>query len=368
MTPDDVAMLCASMTLKEIEGPVRSLRDELKDDGVRKLSLSLVGKVLVNRLINHEAFKRVLQKIWRVREGITIETIHNVPLLCMTKRIGQFLGSMIGVVEEIDEGVSGDCDGKFLRESVMLLQYECLPDHCIWCGKLGHMTVECLPIVRQTYRGMQTNQQLKVVESNTGASSMEIMVATQVKLVGKHSEGLHEVGKLPDSDGIPMETNLEGVGVGKGNSEIIMHVDSSEGDDDKSRENREAVKAQDRGPIEDLGCGASSVNINGANKPANYKGNVSKTSSPSIKYGPNLLDVNCGASHLKSLKEEDDSQKAHSVGRWRRFRHDEDVVSNSLGKGNSAGKRTSSDQESNQQGASKKAKENLFFVGGKGLH
>ncbi|TXG46581.1 hypothetical protein EZV62_027919 [Acer yangbiense] len=223
MNADDVAALCAAMSLKEIEGPVRKLEGDLKDDGARKLSLSLVGKVLANRLINREVFKRVLSKIWKVREGIIIEVvgentftfhfqnledrrrvligrpwsfdnflivllepygkgdimnmkferaafwiqIHNVPLLCMTKKIGHFLGSMIGDVEDIDEGASGDCDGKYLRvrvainvvrplhqilrvdvigdgvESIMLLRYECLPDHCHQCGKLGHRTMEC---------------------------------------------------------------------------------------------------------------------------------------------------------------------------------------------------------------------------------
>ncbi|KAK3218313.1 hypothetical protein Dsin_012283 [Dipteronia sinensis] len=162
MNADDIVALCASMSLKEIEGPVTSLKDDLKDDGLKKLSLSLVGKVLANKLINREAFRRVLLRIWKVIEGITIEVgsentfmfqfqnledwrriltgglwsfdnflivlvepsgnrdivnmkfnkaafwvqIHNVPLLCMTKRIGQFLGSMIGDVEEIDEGAS----------------------------------------------------------------------------------------------------------------------------------------------------------------------------------------------------------------------------------------------------------------------
>ena len=43
------------MTLNEKEGPVRSLKCGLKDDGLKKMSLSLVGKVLVNKIINKDA-------------------------------------------------------------------------------------------------------------------------------------------------------------------------------------------------------------------------------------------------------------------------------------------------------------------------
>ncbi|KAK1553359.1 hypothetical protein Q3G72_033667 [Acer saccharum] len=137
------------------------------------------------------------------------------------------------------------------------------------------------------------NQQSKVVERKIGAGAMDIVVATQVKPVGKHGGGVQEMGKLPDSGGTPMETKLEGVGLGKGNPEILMHADSSD--------------------------------------------------------------------------EEVVPQKAHSVGRWKRVRRDEGGVSDSLGKENNAGKRNSTDQESYQQGASKKVKESLPIVEGAGF-
>ncbi|KAK1558370.1 hypothetical protein Q3G72_001603 [Acer saccharum] len=161
-----------------------------------------------------------------------------------------------------------------------------------------------------------------------------------------------------------METNLEGVGVGKGNLEISWHADSSRGDDDKSQETREEVG----GPVEGMGCGASSDTKSGVNRPANCKGTTSKTSTSSIKYGPNLLEVNIGASHLESPKEKDASQRAHSVGKWKRIRRDKGVVSDSLGKEASAGKRNSLDQESDQRRTNKRVKENLVLVDGEFLH
>ncbi|KAL5808299.1 hypothetical protein ACOSQ3_028990 [Xanthoceras sorbifolium] len=46
--------------------------------------------------------------------------IHNIPMLCMTKEIGRFLGNQIGEVREIDDGASGDCMGKFIRVRVLV--------------------------------------------------------------------------------------------------------------------------------------------------------------------------------------------------------------------------------------------------------
>ncbi|TXG62353.1 hypothetical protein EZV62_013716 [Acer yangbiense] len=311
------------MSLKELEGPVRRLEGDLKTDGVRKLSLCLVGKVLANELINREVFRRVLLQIWKVRESITIEMvrenvftfhfqnqndrrrvltrgpwsfdnflivlaipngkgdilnmpfnraafwvqIHNVSLLCMTKQIGHFLGSLIGDVEEIDEGASGDCDGKFLRvrvtipvdqplrrilrvdvlgdgeESVILLRYERLPDHCHKCGKLGHKTIECttagastdllfgawlkvgIPIIRPT---MQGRVSLRQSSASPGGSSCDGInkasgISQPGSSIGKESQ---VVVKESGSDGNKVDTAMEGVGKGKKKIDGIMIADS----------------------------------------------------------------------------------------------------------------------------------------------
>ncbi|TXG71586.1 hypothetical protein EZV62_000165 [Acer yangbiense] len=93
--------------------------------------------------------------------------IYKIPILCMTKEIGRFLGGMIGEVLDIDGGNSGDCVGKFMRvrirmditkslkrclrvdimgdgtETIMILRHERLPNHCFKCGMVDHSTSEC---------------------------------------------------------------------------------------------------------------------------------------------------------------------------------------------------------------------------------
>ncbi|KAL5818562.1 hypothetical protein ACOSQ4_022404 [Xanthoceras sorbifolium] len=93
--------------------------------------------------------------------------IHNIPLLCMNKEVGIFLGKQIGEFIDIDLGDSGDCLGKYLRvriliniskplkrciridltgsgvETALLLRYERLPYHCFSCGMVGHSFCEC---------------------------------------------------------------------------------------------------------------------------------------------------------------------------------------------------------------------------------
>ncbi|KAK2647505.1 hypothetical protein Ddye_014994 [Dipteronia dyeriana] len=78
------------------------------------------------------------------------------------------MGGLIGEVQETDTSPTGECVGSFLRvrvlvridrplrrilrvdvlrdgtESIMLLRYERLPDHCYRYGRLGHVVRDCL--------------------------------------------------------------------------------------------------------------------------------------------------------------------------------------------------------------------------------
>ncbi|KAL5829026.1 hypothetical protein ACOSQ3_018494 [Xanthoceras sorbifolium] len=93
--------------------------------------------------------------------------LHNIPLMCMNKRVAKLLAEMIGDVVEIPVDTK-DCWGKFMRVKVgidvtkplrrgmkvwisefdvmitVLLRYERLPDFCYACGLVGHSFLECM--------------------------------------------------------------------------------------------------------------------------------------------------------------------------------------------------------------------------------
>ncbi|TXG70630.1 hypothetical protein EZV62_005565 [Acer yangbiense] len=220
----DISSLCASLTISSKDGPMQVLDGDLMVDAKNRLSLCLVGKILSRKRVNRDAFMRVIGKIWQVKQGMDMESvagnifkfnfrdehdlnrvmagspwsfdgalialekpvgkgtldslnfnlvdfwvqIYQIPLLCMTKDIGRFLGNMIGQVLEVDGGASGECVGKFLRvrirvnidqalkrclqvdvlgdgvETVLILRYERLQSHCFKCGMVSHTTFECV--------------------------------------------------------------------------------------------------------------------------------------------------------------------------------------------------------------------------------
>ena len=77
MGSETIEKLCASLSLKDREGPVRKLQDELKVAGAQKMALCLAGKVLSLDLVNREAFRSLISRIWKVQGGVEIEAITN---------------------------------------------------------------------------------------------------------------------------------------------------------------------------------------------------------------------------------------------------------------------------------------------------
>ncbi|KAK3212425.1 hypothetical protein Dsin_017131 [Dipteronia sinensis] len=164
MDADELERLCSALSIKELEGPIKTLDEGMKTSKERKLVLCLAGKVLTTALVNKDAFISVFNSIWKVSKGFEIEwvegniftfqffnmedrnriinggpwnfdkaivaleelpidgdisnlgfnkvefwiQVHKIPPLCMSEEIGLFLCTMIGEVREVDLAIANE--------------------------------------------------------------------------------------------------------------------------------------------------------------------------------------------------------------------------------------------------------------------
>ncbi|TXG73161.1 hypothetical protein EZV62_001740 [Acer yangbiense] len=176
MDADELERLCSALSIQELEGPVNSLDEGMKNIRERKLAFCLVGKVMTKVLVNKEAFIKVFTTIWKVSEWVDIEwvegniftfqffnmedqnriinggpwnfdkvvvvlkmmpldgditnlkfnkvefwiQVHKIPHLCMLEEIGLFLGKLISDVQEIDLVTAREENNRYLRVRVVV--------------------------------------------------------------------------------------------------------------------------------------------------------------------------------------------------------------------------------------------------------
>lgn len=213
--------LCESLSLTDKE-PILQIDGEAEQVGITDVGLCLVGKVLSTKKVNRDAFIGVIEQLWNpfgrveieafadnifviyfnnleVRESIWARgpwhfdqnlivlekpkgagdisnlsfsmvemwvQIHNLPLMCMNRRVAKAIAEQIGTSIEIP-AESKECRGKYLRVKVQIdiskplkrfirlgvkeaekaiivpLTYERLLEFCYACGRIGHRLREC---------------------------------------------------------------------------------------------------------------------------------------------------------------------------------------------------------------------------------
>lgn len=210
--------------MKGDEENITTLNQVVIKSGEQVIATSLVGKVLSAKAINREGFRSAIQKMWNTIKGVTVESLggnrfifhfhsnidkkrvlrggpwhfnnslivleetqwvvdvskihftrgsvldpnHNIPIVCMNKETCLFLGNLIGKVEEVDSGETGDCFCSFIRVRVQIditkplrrvllvkfftqdedaiwlpLLFERLPEFYYCCGMIGHAYKDC---------------------------------------------------------------------------------------------------------------------------------------------------------------------------------------------------------------------------------
>ncbi|KAI9160702.1 hypothetical protein LWI28_010824 [Acer negundo] len=175
MDAAEIARLCASLSISDVDGPIRQVSGEMISGGLNDVEHCLVGKVLSGKRVNREAFKKVIEQLWSPIGKVEIESvgenifmfffpnlevrsmvwsrgpwhfdqcpimlekptgagnistlpfrmvdfwvqIHNLPLMCMNTRMAKYLAEQIGSVVELPAD-SRECWGRFLRVKVKI--------------------------------------------------------------------------------------------------------------------------------------------------------------------------------------------------------------------------------------------------------
>ncbi|KAL5770482.1 hypothetical protein ACOSP7_014636 [Xanthoceras sorbifolium] len=192
MKPEEIARRWAKLSLSDDDGPIAMVDEGLKAEGIRMLSLSLVGKIVSNREVNRETFRNTIASIWRtksevefgccwdrkrvleggpwsfdknllvLKEAVGIGRvseidfslapfwvqIYDLPLACMNKDMGLFLGGLIGtllrvrVIINVTQPLKRGLRFAFRAGGEVcsaLLCYERLSNFCFYCGCMGHL-------------------------------------------------------------------------------------------------------------------------------------------------------------------------------------------------------------------------------------
>ncbi|TXG60547.1 hypothetical protein EZV62_015120 [Acer yangbiense] len=195
MSANEIARLCENLSIKDEDREIHKVSGGVDTEGVKSVDHCLVVDIeAVGENVFMFFFDNPEDRIWVWQRGpwhfdkslLVLEIpegtgeiskmsfnradfwvqIHNIPIMCMNRRMAKWLAEQIGEVIEIPSE-SRDCWGKFFRVKVRIdisrplkrwlrlsldqsgnivvvgLKYERLPEFCFACGKIGHGINDC---------------------------------------------------------------------------------------------------------------------------------------------------------------------------------------------------------------------------------
>ncbi|KAK6117763.1 hypothetical protein DH2020_048492 [Rehmannia glutinosa] len=185
---EELSNIYAKLTLGEEEKS--SLNADTFHIQASNISSSLVGKIIAPRIINIDQISSLFRKLWNPRGSLHCKALHdNVVLFSFSdavdrkrvqlgapwlldrylmpyeQRLCKICGQLHRLFLDVDSVTTGSVVGKFLRvrceidiskplrrvvnihfqgkKLLISLKYECLPDFCFFCGRIGHIAKDC---------------------------------------------------------------------------------------------------------------------------------------------------------------------------------------------------------------------------------
>ncbi|TXG63821.1 hypothetical protein EZV62_010815 [Acer yangbiense] len=180
--------LCENLSLVDEDEAVLEITEDATLDSAKDVDLCLVGKVLLGKKVNREAFKGLIEQIWSPFGQVEVELVaDNIFMFyfnkqeernCVWQRGPWHFGKSL-IALAIPQGsvtlwryqlTQGNAGGKFMRVKVRIdiskplkqwlclklskneeiivvsMKYKRLPEFCFTCGRVGHGIMECLDV------------------------------------------------------------------------------------------------------------------------------------------------------------------------------------------------------------------------------
>uniref|UniRef100_A0A803Q0L9 Reverse transcriptase domain-containing protein n=1 Tax=Cannabis sativa TaxID=3483 RepID=A0A803Q0L9_CANSA len=167
----------AALHLNDTENTIHSLAEHVDpNEGLPPAppQFHLMATLFTTKNFNHNALKNFLEKHWKGRFPV-----HNIPFSRRSISLAKLLGQIAGTLLEVHQPSLLETWGSYLRICIMFdvtkplprgipimflglasptwleMKYEDIPDHCYYCGRLGHSYLSCTEYMRASDESTQ---------------------------------------------------------------------------------------------------------------------------------------------------------------------------------------------------------------------